>query len=104
VYEAQTPAAQPGQDYSYVLDGGDPLPDPCSRWQPRGLRGPSRVFAPGASPAPFTPPALEDLVVYELHVGTFSPEGTFTGAIPFLNELAALGVTAIEIMPVAEFP
>jgi maltooligosyltrehalose trehalohydrolase len=92
-----------GEDYSFVLDGGDPLPDPCSRWQPDGLRGPSRVYdAP--PPMRFPVPPLSDLVIYELHVGTFSPEGTFAGAIPYLSGLAELGITAIEIMPVAEFP
>ncbi len=92
----------PGTDYSYLL-GDEPLPDPASRWQPSGLRGPSRVF----DPAPyrhFEPRALSEQVLYELHIGTFSPEGTFTGAIPYLAELAELGVTAIEVMPVAEFP
>ncbi len=93
-----------GTDYRFVIDGGEALPDPASRSQPNGLRGPSRVWAPGAPPAPFTPPPLRDLVIYELHVGTFSDEGTFEGAIPYLGELAALGITAIEIMPVAEFP
>ena len=92
-------------DYGFVLhDGGDPLPDPCSRWQPHGLRGPSRLLRSLPRPAPFTPPAPADLIVYELHIGTFSEEGTFDGAIAHLAELAELGVTAIEIMPVAEFP
>jgi maltooligosyltrehalose trehalohydrolase len=97
-------AVAAGEDYSFVLDGGAPLPDPASRWQPEGLRGPSRMWAPPEPPAPFTAPALDDLVLYELHIGTFSPEGTFEGAIPYLSDLAALGITAIEIMPVAEFP
>jgi maltooligosyltrehalose trehalohydrolase len=92
-----------GDDYAFVLDDGEPLPDPCSRWQPAGLRGPSRVYdAP--PPMRFPVPALETLVIYELHVGTFSPEGTFAGAIPYLEGLDDLGITAIEIMPVAEFP
>jgi maltooligosyltrehalose trehalohydrolase len=97
--------AATGADYRLVLDGR-PLPDPCSRWQPEGLRGPSRVWAPQRTPtaAGRVLPPLAELVIYELHVGTFSPEGTFAGAIPFLDELAALGVGAIEIMPVAEFP
>jgi maltooligosyltrehalose trehalohydrolase len=104
VREGVVPAA-PGDDYWLVLDG-TPLPDPCSRHQPEGLRGPSRVVDPGALHiAPLaTPPRLEDLVVYELHVGAFSPEGTFDSAIPRLQALADLGVTAIEVMPVAEFP
>jgi maltooligosyltrehalose trehalohydrolase len=99
---AITTAAAPGTDYHFVVDGHE-LPDPCSRWQPDGLRGPSRVYAP-APVAPFTPAPPDQLVVYELHIGTFSPEGTFESAIPYLPELAELGVTAIEIMPVAEFP
>jgi maltooligosyltrehalose trehalohydrolase len=102
VYETVV-AARAGQDYEFVLDG-HPLPDPCSRWQPRGLRGPSRVAGWPHRWVGFTPPTPADLVVYELHIGTFSPEGTFGGAIPYLEELARLGVTAIEIMPVAEFP
>jgi maltooligosyltrehalose trehalohydrolase len=96
--------ARAGADYSFVLDGGRPLPDPATRWQPNGLRGASRVYAT-ETPAPLSdPPSLEHLVIYELHVGTFSEEGTFEAAIPHLAELARIGVTAIEIMPVAEFP
>jgi maltooligosyltrehalose trehalohydrolase len=101
VYETVAPA-EPDADYQYLVDG-QPHPDPASRWQPDGVRGPSRVYSP-ATPTPFATPALEDLVVYELHIGTFSPEGTFESAIPFLPSLADLGVNAIEIMPVAEFP
>ncbi|MEV4419948.1 malto-oligosyltrehalose trehalohydrolase [Patulibacter sp. NPDC049589] len=105
VHEA-TVAAAHGADYRFVLDG-DPLPDPSSRWQPEGLRGPSRVV----DPATFT--WTDDdwrgvdrsaSVLYELHVGTFTPEGTFDAAIEHLPGLAELGVTAIELMPVAEFP
>jgi maltooligosyltrehalose trehalohydrolase len=105
VFEAVAPC-ETGADYWFVLDG-QALPDPCTRWQPEGLRGPSRVLDPGAwggaGPA-FTVPPLRELVLYELHVGTFTPEGTFDAAIPHLAELAELGVGAIEIMPVAEFP
>jgi maltooligosyltrehalose trehalohydrolase len=108
VYETlvEIPDLADGIDYEYVLDG-DTLPDPCTRWQPQGLRGPSRLFdtraLPGAHDS-FAPPPPEDLVVYELHVGTFSEAGTFVGAIEHLAGLSRLGVTAIEIMPVAEFP
>ncbi|MEO8968222.1 MAG: malto-oligosyltrehalose trehalohydrolase [Solirubrobacteraceae bacterium] len=102
VFEAVVPAAA-GDDYVFVLDS-ERLPDPCSRWQPEGLRGPSRLVADLPRGHVFRPPALHDLVLYELHIGTFSPEGTFDAAIPHLAELAELGVTAIEIMPVAEFP
>ena len=102
LYEAIVEAS-PGDDYVFVLDGGRTLPDPCSRWQPRGLRGPSRIVElPRVERA--DAPALEDLVIYELHVGTFTQEGTFDAVIPHLSELASLGATAIELMPVAEFP
>jgi maltooligosyltrehalose trehalohydrolase len=100
VFEAQVEAAG---DYVFVVDGRR-WPDPCTRWQPEGLRGPSRVLDPRTfewSDESFSP-RMD--VLYELHVGTFSPEGTFEGAIPHLDELARLGVTAIEVMPVAEFP
>jgi maltooligosyltrehalose trehalohydrolase len=98
--------ASAGDDYAFVLDG-TALPDPCSRWQPDGLRGPSRIVDPLAfewTDGNFRMPGLHDSVIYELHVGTFSPEGTFEGAIPYLAALAELGVTTIEVMPVAEFP
>ncbi len=102
VYETVA-RARAGDDYAFLLDGAR-VPDPCSRWQPEGLRGPSRVVSV-ESPKPLAAmPSMQELVVYELHVGTFSQEGTFAGAIPFLAGLAELGVTAIEIMPVAEFP
>jgi maltooligosyltrehalose trehalohydrolase len=105
VFEASASCGH-GSDYAFVVDGEE-LPDPCTRWQPGGLRGRSRVVDPRAfewTDAAFRPGAMADQVLYELHVGTFSDEGTFEGAIPHLAELAALGVTAIEVMPVAEFP
>jgi maltooligosyltrehalose trehalohydrolase len=103
-WEAAVEAA-PGDDYLYALDGGEPLADPCSRWQPEGVLGPSRVLDTAAfeiAPGPQLP--LDELVLYELHVGTFSPEGTFDGAVPRLAALRELGVTAVELMPVATFP
>src|SRR4051812_8389506 len=100
-YEVEA-EAENGDNYFYVVDG-DELPDPWTRWQPDGLRGPSRVFEPRAL-EPFEPPPLDELVVYELHVGTFTREGTFDSAIEKLAGLAELGVNAIELMPVAEFP
>jgi maltooligosyltrehalose trehalohydrolase len=88
-----------------VLDGKR-RPDPCSRHQPQGLRGPSRVVDTGrfewTAEAP--PVAREDLVIYEMHVGCFTAEGTFDAAREHLPGLRELGVTAIEIMPVAAFP
>jgi maltooligosyltrehalose trehalohydrolase len=94
--------ALPGDDYLYVLDGGRALPDPCSRFQPEGILGPSRIVEPPVAARRGL--SLDDLVVYELHVGTFSEEGTFDGVIPFLRGLRDLGVTAVELMPVATFP
>ena len=94
--------APPGKDYVYVLDGDRAYPDPCSRFQPEGILGPSRVVE--LPPARRLGLSLDDLVVYELHVGTFSAEGTFDGVVPYLGGLRELGVTAIELMPVATFP
>ena len=83
VWEAIVEAG-PGDDYLYVLDG-HAWPDPCSRFQPEGIRGPSQVVDPtrfGWTDAGWNGVALDDLVVYELHVGTFSEQGTFDGVIP----------------------
>ncbi|MFL6067514.1 MAG: alpha-amylase family glycosyl hydrolase [Gaiellaceae bacterium] len=97
-------AAKDGEDYRFVVDG-DAWPDPCSRFQPEGVRGPSRVVDTRRfETAPRPDVKLEDLVLYELHVGTFSEEGTFDGVIPYLRGLRELGVTAIEVMPVATCP
>jgi maltooligosyltrehalose trehalohydrolase len=101
-----TVEAAAGDEYVYLVDGRR-RPDPATRWQSKGLRGTSRVVDAAAfqwTDAGFTPAAIADQVIYELHIGTFSREGTFDGAIPHLAELAALGVTAIEVMPIAEFP
>ena len=106
IWSATVPAAH-GDTYRYVLDGGDPLPDPATRWQPEGLRGPSAVVDPGAfawTDDGWGGVAPEDLVIYELHIGTFTADGTFDAAIEHLAGLAALGITALEVMPVAEFP
>jgi maltooligosyltrehalose trehalohydrolase len=98
-------AAEPGDDYRYVLDGGDAFPDPCSRFQPEGIRGPSRIVDTSAFTIAVGPKlALRDLVIYELHVGTFTAAGTFDAATEQLPALRKLGVTAVELMPVATFP
>ncbi len=96
----------PGRRYRYALDGGEPVADPASAWQPDGVHGPSAVaaIAFGWTDAGWPGVPLDELVLYELHVGTFTPEGTFDAVIPRLAELRELGVTAIELMPVAEFP
>ncbi len=97
----------PGTRYHYRLDGERYRPDPASRWQPEGVHGPSVVVDPEDFPwtdQAFAGHALADLVIYELHVGTFTTAGTFEAVIGHLNGLRDLGVTAIELMPVAEFP
>jgi maltooligosyltrehalose trehalohydrolase len=96
-----------GDEYLLVLDGRDTFPDPCSRFQPYGVRGPSQVVDPGAfawTDAAWPGVSLDELVLYELHVGTFTEEGTFDAVRPRLRGLRELGVTAIEVMPVATFP
>ena len=93
-----------GDDYVLVLDGERERPDPRSRFQPHGPHGPSRLVDLGPAPPPFTPPVLHELVFYELHCGTFTPAGTFDAATHRLDHLAGLGVTAVEVMPVAAFP
>jgi maltooligosyltrehalose trehalohydrolase len=107
VHDCTIPGVPPGTDYSYRLDGGPARPDPVSRWRPAGVHGPSRVVEPGAfrwTDDGWRGLETADLVIYELHVGTFSPAGTFDGVIERLPRLRDLGVTAIEIMPVSEFP
>ncbi len=95
-----------GTAYGFVLDGGEPLPDPRSPWQPEGVHGLSRAVDHAAfawTDAGWQPPPLETGVIYELHVGTFTPGGTFESAIERLPDLVELGVTHLELMPVAEF-
>jgi maltooligosyltrehalose trehalohydrolase len=104
VWRGRVEGAVAGDDYLLVLDGERERPDPRSRFQPHGVHGPSRLVDLGPPPAPFAVPALRDLVFYELHCGTFTPEGTFDAAIGRLGHLADLGVTAVEVMPVAAFP
>jgi maltooligosyltrehalose trehalohydrolase len=93
-----------GDEYLLCLDGAETYPDPCSRWQPYGVRGPSAVVDTARFAGERIGLGLDDLVVYELHVGTFTGEGTFDSAIPQLPALRDLGVTAVEVMPVATFP
>jgi maltooligosyltrehalose trehalohydrolase len=107
VLELTAPVRTAGTRYQYRLDGERDRPDPVSRWQPEGVHGPSAVVDPNAfrwTDASFRGHALADLVFYELHVGTYTTAGTFEAVIPHLARLAELGVTAVELMPVAEFP
>ena len=97
----------PGDRYAFVLDGGPERADPASRWQPDGLHGPSAVVDPRAfrwTDTGFSAPSLRDLVIYELHIGTFTAEGTFDAATRHFRELRELGVNAIEPLPIAQFP
>ena len=101
------PEAAEGTLYRFRLDEGGPYPDPASRFQPQGPAGPSRVVDPANfrwTDAGWAGASLRGQILYELHVGTFTPDGTWEGARTRLGDLADLGVTCIEMMPVAEFP
>jgi maltooligosyltrehalose trehalohydrolase len=96
-----------GDLYRFRLDGDGPYPDPASRFQPEGVHGPSEVIDPSAfawKDGGWHGVPLEDLAIYEIHVGTFSPAGTFDGVAERLPHLVDLGVTALELMPLADFP
>jgi maltooligosyltrehalose trehalohydrolase len=96
-----------GADYVYIIDGKKERPDPVSRFQPEGVHGPSRVIDPDSfqwTDRVWKGIGLEDYVIYELHIGTFTSGGTFEAAIEKLDHLRDAGITAIEIMPVAQFP
>jgi maltooligosyltrehalose trehalohydrolase len=105
-HEAVVNDLEPNALYLYRLDGAKERPDPASRYQPEGVHGPSQVvnrdFIWSAGHWPGLP--LKDYVLYELHVGTFTPDGTFSATIPHLDELRDLGITAVELMPVAQYP
>lgn len=97
----------PGTRYFYKLEGATDRPDPASHFQPEGVHGPSEVIDHSTiswNDAQWSGIPLEEMIIYELHVGTFTPEGTFEAIIPRLPDLYELGVNAIEIMPVAQFP
>ena len=95
-----------GALYRYRLDGENERPDPASRYQPRGVHGPSQIIDSSFkwNDSRWRGIPLEKYVFYELHVGTFTPEGTFDAIVPRLVALKDLGVTAIELMPAAQFP
>jgi maltooligosyltrehalose trehalohydrolase len=100
--------AAPGSEYVFLLDSDPiPYPDPRSAWQPHGVHGASRIFDHSAfcwTDQSWLAPPLETAILYELHVGTFTPQGTFDGVIEHLEYLLALGITHIQLMPAAEFP
>ncbi len=107
-FEATVSGASPGSRYQYLLDGKTARPDPASRFQPDGVHAPSAVVDPDAfqwTDQAWTGLPLDQLIVYELHPGTFTPEGTFQSIIPYLPYLRdEVGITAVELMPVAQFP
>ncbi len=101
------PQAKAGMTYRYRVDGNDSFPDPCSRFQPEGPHGPSLIVDPGTyrwRDQQWRGVDMHGQVIYELHIGTFTPDGTFDSAIKEFDELKRLGITVIEVMPVAEFP
>jgi malto-oligosyltrehalose trehalohydrolase len=106
-HELITMGAHPGSLYHYVVADGLRVPDPASRFQPKDVHGPSEVIDPQAyawQDADWRGRPWSEAVIYEIHIGTFTPEGTFRAAIGKLDHLVQLGVTMIEIMPVSDFP
>jgi maltooligosyltrehalose trehalohydrolase len=105
-WHVDAPFVQHGVDYAFAVDGNGPFPDPRSPWQPNGIHGFSRwvdhsLF--GWTDAGWQQPPLGSAVIYELHLGTFTPEGTCEAAISRLDHLVALGITHVELMPVSQF-
>lgn len=105
-YQAIVDNVEPGCRYLYRLDGETERPDPASKYQPETVHGPSQVIDPvfDWQATHWAGLPLQDYIIYELHVGTFTAEGTFDAIIPHLDELKDFGITALEIMPVAQFP
>jgi len=105
-YSARVPDVRPRAQYVYRLNGHTERPDPASRFQPSGIHRPSEVVDTAFpwEDASWRGLPLEQYILYEIHVGTFTPEGTFEAIIPRIEALLELGVTAIELMPVAQFP
>ncbi len=105
-WKADVDRAGPGSEYSFAIDGGDPIPDPRSLYQPYGIHGPSCLIDHSAfswSDENWRPKPLPSAVIYELHIGTFTPAGTFRSMIDRLEYLVNLGITHVELMPVNEF-
>ena len=106
-FELVTDAAKPGAQYRFRINGGQEVPDPASRFQPEDVHGPSEVIDPtafGWKDDTWRGRRWEEAVIYELHVGAFTASGTFSAVRDRLDYLADLGITAIELMPVADFP
>ncbi|MFW6216042.1 MAG: malto-oligosyltrehalose trehalohydrolase, partial [Alkalispirochaetaceae bacterium] len=107
-YESDLLPLAAGTTYAFRINGEIEVPDPASRFQPEGVHGPSEIIdlsaAPGAGGAPVTGRPWEQTVIYELHTGAFSREGTYGGITGALDHLVDLGVTAVELMPISAFP
>jgi maltooligosyltrehalose trehalohydrolase len=107
-WRAEVEDAGPGTDYGFVIDGQEPaVPDPRSQWQPNGVHGESRLVDHSAftwSDQGWQAPPLSSGVIYELHLGTFTPEGTLRAAETHLDYLKDLGISHVELMPIADFP
>ncbi len=100
-------SARAGSRYRYRLDGGEAFPDPASRFQPEGPHGPSEVIDPAAfqwTDQSWRGVSLPGQVIYEMHIGTFTRNGTWSSAQEHLPQLVETGVTVLELMPAAEFP
>jgi len=101
------PTVEPGCQYFFMPDGEKDLPDPASHFQPQGVHGPSEVVDHETyqwKDIQWRGLPFKDLIIYELHIGTFSDGGTFESAIPLLDDLVATGINAVELMPIAQFP
>jgi len=106
-FELITDAARPGAQYRFRISGAQEVPDPASRFQPEDVHGPSEVVDPTAfdwQDVAWRGRRWEEAVIYELHVGAFTPSGTFSAVGERLDYLADLGITAVELMPAADFP
>jgi maltooligosyltrehalose trehalohydrolase len=105
-FEVEVEEARPGMRYRFVLENGQEVPDPASRFQPEDIDGPSEIIDPrsyGWTDAGWRGRPWEETIAYELHIGTFTQEGTFQAAKGKLDELVDLGITAIELMPLGDF-
>ncbi len=105
-HHAVAEGVPPGSRYLFRLDGLSEYPDPASRFQPAGVHGPSQVVGSGFpwDDDGWSGIPLQDYIIYELHVGTYTDEGSFDSVVPHLDGMKELGVTAVELMPVAQFP
>ena len=106
-FELNTHAAKPGTKYKFRINDAHEVPDPASRFQPEDVHGPSQVISPTSfdwQENAWRGRRWEEAVIYELHIGTFTPDGTFAAASERLDYLVEVGITALEIMPIGDFP